>query len=212
VVINTLNRRAALKYTGLIALAAQGWPGLAVSAAFAPARGYGPDPDLLKRPVTWPKTLDPAQLKSLAALCEIILPAELPHPSAAAIAVHDFLDEWVSAPYPQMQVDRTVILSGLTALDGAMSHEHGVSFAQADLSQQSSVFDRLCGEEATQPFARRLIELVCAGYYTTREGHAAIGYVGNVALERFPPVSPEIVQHLEKALGQPPARLHGSAG
>jgi hypothetical protein len=163
------------------------------------------DPDLLTRPVTWPRTLSAVQLKSLAALCEIILPAEPPHPSAAAIGVHEFLGEWVSAPYPQMQADRVTILNGLAALNQSMRSEQGIAFADADLSRQAAAFDRLCSAEATMEFARRLIELVCAGYYTTREGHAAIGYVGNVALASFPAPTPEIVQHLENALDALPA-------
>src|SRR5205085_7495689 len=99
-----LTRRTVLKYAGLITLAAQNpraFPMLGYAPA--PAKGYGTDPDLLKRPVTWPKTLNAEQLQALRALCEIILPEEPPHPSAAAINVQDFIDEWVSAPYPQMQ-------------------------------------------------------------------------------------------------------------
>lgn len=53
-------------------------------------------------------------------------------------------------------------------------------------------------------FSHRLIELVCDGYYTTREGHAAIGYIGNVPLLSFPGVPPEIARRLEKALEQLP--------
>jgi Gluconate 2-dehydrogenase subunit 3 len=200
-----ITRRAALKYASLITLAAQGWPTMLSAAAPVSARGYGTDPDLLKRPVTWPRTLTAPQLKALAALCDIILPADTPHPSAAAIGVHEFLDEWVSAPYPPMQADRIVILGGLIALDEAIRRQQDLAFSEADVSRQTAVFEQLCGEESTMGFARRLIELVCAGYYTTREGHAAIGYVGNVALTHFPPPTAEIVQHLERALGDLPA-------
>src|SRR6266404_1991210 len=194
----SITRRTALKYASLITLAAQNWPTVLSAAAPTLARGYGTDPDLLRRPVTWPRTLMAPQLKALGALCEIILPAEPPHPSAADIGVHGFLDEWVSAPYSQMQADRTVVLAVLSALDRQMHRERDIAFIEADLTLQTAVFDRLCSEEATMGFVRRSIELVCAGYYTTREGHAAIGYVGNVALPSFPPPTPEIVQHLER--------------
>jgi hypothetical protein len=204
-----VTRRTALKYASLITLAAQGWRGFPEAAA-APVKGYGTDPNLLKRPVTWPRTLTSTQLKSLVALCDIILPPEPPHLSAAAIGVHEFLDEWVSAPYPQMQADRIVIVKGLVALDEATHKEQGVAFAATSLSQQAVVFDKSCNAEATVGFARRLIELVCAGYYTTREGHAAIGYVGNVALASFPAPTLEIVQHLEKALSELPTRSSNS--
>jgi hypothetical protein len=201
-----VGRRAALKYAGIITLAARGWLPFSSHAAKAQAKGYGSDPNLLKRTVTWPRTLSAEQLATLAALCDIILPAEPPHPSATNIGVHHFLDEWVSAPYPQMQSDRTVILDGVAALGDAARKESGVSFAQLDAARQAAVFDQSCGAEATAGFPRRLIELVCDGYYTTREGHAAIGYVGNVALASFPGASPEILRHLEKALDQLPPR------
>jgi Gluconate 2-dehydrogenase subunit 3 len=206
-VAEPITRRQALKYASLITLAAQGWRGWPSKAATAPSRGYGTDPDLLKRPVPWSRSLTSGQLEALAPLCDIILPAEPPHPSAGSIGVHEFLDEWLSAPYPQMQSDRGVILSGLVALDETMRQEHGVVFAAAEPPHQGMVFDKLCAAELTVKFGRRLIELVCAGYYTTREGHAAIGYVGNVALASFPEPTPEIVKHLEKALKDlPPLR------
>jgi hypothetical protein len=141
---------------------------------------------------------------TLKVLCNIILPAEPPHPSAGAVGVHEFLDEWVSAPYPQMQQDRIVILWGLTALEDAVRRDQGVSFLNAEQSQQLAAFDRFCGMDGTVGFARRVIELVCDGYYTTREGHAAIGYVGNVPLASFPEASTETVRHLEKAFAALP--------
>ena len=115
-----------------------------------------------------------------------------------------FLDEWVSAPYPQMAADRALILRGLTALDEAAHSELGMVFTAANVSQQAAMFDRLCSTEATAEFSRRLIQLVCAGYYTTREGHAAIGYVGNVALTGFPGPPAEVVRHLDAALKELP--------
>lgn len=121
--VDRVTRRAALKFAGLITLAARGRHGFSGQAAILPARGYGTDPDLLKRTVTWPRILGPSQLATLAVLCDIVLPAEPPHPSARAIGVHEFLDEWLSAPYPQMQADRAVILGGLAALDDAMRRE-----------------------------------------------------------------------------------------
>jgi hypothetical protein len=202
-----VTRRTALKFAAVIALAAQGWHGTWAKAAISPAQGYGTDPNLLKRIVPWQRTLSPSQLATLAALCDIVLPAEPPHPSAKTIGAHEFLDEWVSAPYPEMQQDRALILDGLVALDQAAHTMRGLPFAQIDPTHQVDIFDQLCGAEATQPFSRRLIELVCDGYYTTREGHAAIGYVGNVALTSFPEPPPDVVRRLEEALGNLPHTL-----
>lgn len=199
-----IDRRTALKFAGVITLAAGGGLPFASQAATIKAKGYGQDPNLLQRTITWPKTLSARQLATLASLCDIILPAEPPYPSAKDIGVENFLDEWVSAPYPKTQSDSVIILGGLAALDDTARKGHGVSFAQVDPAQQAAIFDGFCGSETTVGFSRRLIELVCDGYYTTREGHAAIGYIGNVPLLSFPGVPPEIVRRLEKALEQLP--------
>ena len=198
-----MSRRATLKFAGLIALAASGYRH-AVSGAMHSqrVRGYGTDPDLLSRPVTWPRTLDKTQLALLRALADLILPKESPHPSATDVGVHEFLDEWVSAPYPQMQADRALILNGLAALDGAMHRDDGIRFEDAPQAKQIAAFDQFCHNPSTVRFASRLIELMCGGYYTTRDGHAAIGYVGNIGLTSFPGPPPEVVRHLERALSQ----------
>src|SRR5262249_2975323 len=94
----------------------------------------------------------------------------------------------------------------------------GVPFGETSLSQHTALFDRLCRAPTTQPFCRRLIELVCSGYYTTRQGHAAIGDVGNVGLTIFPEPPHDVVRDLEAALRElpqgleaPPALAFGAA-
>lgn len=194
-----VSRRTALKFSSLIVLAATGYSPVVSGPMYSRSvRGYGMDPDLLSRPATWSRTLDRSQLAMLRVLADIILPEEPPHPSAADIGVHEFLDEWVSAPYPQMQADRALILNGLDTLDGAMRQDRGIRFEDAAQAQQIAAFDHLCSSPSTAPFVSRLVDLVCGGYYTTREGHAAIGYVGNIGLTRFPGPPPEVVRRLEK--------------
>ena len=201
--LDRITRREALKFSAVITLAAASWhPFPTRAGAGAPAsRGYGRDPNLLQRTVTWSRTLTASQLAALATLCDIVLPAEPPHPSAAAIGVHDFLDEWVSAPYPQMQEDQVLILSGLAALDETMEQTCGVSFVAAGPPHQTNVLDEFCSTDGLRrDFAHRLIQLICGGYYTTREGLAAIGYVGNVALANFPGPPEEVVHHFREEL------------
>src|ERR1700733_3511686 len=162
-----ITRRTAVKYASLIAAAASGLSLHAGYAATLSARGYGTHPNLQKRVVPWPKTLSNLQLSILACLCDIVLPADLPHPSASTVGVHEFLDEWVSAPYPQMQADRTAILSGVSALNSSAIKQLGVEFSAATLAQKVGLFEDACGHEETAAFARRIIELICDGYYTT---------------------------------------------
>ena len=103
-----LDRRDAIKWM----LSAVGSVALLDHDAFAqvPAplggSGYGVDPNLLKsyKPGDlWPLALNAAQLRTAAVLCDVIIPAEGDTPSASALHVHDFVNEWISAPYPAQQ-------------------------------------------------------------------------------------------------------------
>jgi hypothetical protein len=195
-----ITRRTALKFAGVIMLAARSWSVMSQEAPLLP-RGYGRDPNLFERPVTWPRTLAAEQLTALAVLCDIVLPAEPPYPSARSLGVHEFIDEWVSAPYPQMRDDRRIVLTGLDMLDESIDAIGDARFGNTGLTQQLAVFETFCsatGQKAE--FAHRIIQLICGGYYTTRQGHAALGYVGNVALATFDGPPPEIIRHLHAVL------------
>src|SRR5215469_15079665 len=72
-------------------------------------KGYGTDPDLLKTyhpGDVWPLTLTPAQRQLAGVLSDLIIPADEHSGSASSVGVVDFLDEWVSAPYPDSRRDR----------------------------------------------------------------------------------------------------------
>src|SRR6185437_12623423 len=80
-------------------------------------RGYGPDPDLIKaygKGAFWPLTLNAQQRQLAAALSDLIIPADEHSPSASAVGVVDFIDEWISAPYPLQRADRDTVLHGFT--------------------------------------------------------------------------------------------------
>src|SRR4051812_8950628 len=70
-------------------------------AAPIPAKGYGPDPTMVKvyQPgELWPLTLTEPQRHTARALCDVIIPADESSPSASAVGVPDFIDEWISSP------------------------------------------------------------------------------------------------------------------
>src|ERR1700677_294479 len=84
--------------------------------AWPAVRGYGGDPDLTKlyHPGdVWPLTLSAAERRTAKALCNVVLPDDGRSPSADSVGVVDFIDEWVSAPYPRQLTDRPVVLEGL---------------------------------------------------------------------------------------------------
>jgi len=181
----------------------------AAEAAKAGAKagvGYGTDPNLLKayKPgEVWPLTFNDAQRKSAAALCDVILPADAKGPSASSVGVHDFIDEWISAPYEGHASDQQTIVNGLAWLDRESQKRFSRGFVALDERQTTAICDDICHLPRAKPefrtaaqFFRRFRDLAAGGYYTTPEGMKDIGYTGNVALEKFDGPPPEVLQKL----------------
>lgn len=168
--------------------------------------GYGTDPDLLKtyKPGDlWPLTLTASQRATAIALADVILPKDDIGPAASELGVVDMLDEWISAPYEQQQLDREPVVSGLNWLDAESKTRFQNSFAKLDATQQHAICDDICFVEAAKPDFRKPAEffekfrsISAAAYYSTPEGWKAIGYVGNVALEKFDGPPEEVLKKL----------------
>lgn len=197
--MNSITRRAALQFAGLITLAAmrpQSAMGMASNSS-----GYGTDPSLMTPVATWPRILTDSQRALFAALCDIVLPAASSHPSASQVGVHDFIDEWVSAPYPAMQRDCQLLMAGAAELDRRMQARYATRFAIASQTRQREIFESLFGEDtALRNFPARVVNLIAGGYYTTAAGYADMGYVGNRALSVFPAPADDVVQQIDAAV------------
>src|SRR5690242_13565852 len=75
----------------------------AAESPLVKAKGYGPDPSMVtsyKPGDLWPLTFTPAQRRTASALCDVMIPADETSPNASAVGVTDFIDEWISSPYP----------------------------------------------------------------------------------------------------------------
>jgi len=151
----------------------------------------------------WPLTLTAEQRRAAIALCDVIIPADETSPSASAVGVPNFIDEWVSAPYPVQQADRPIILKGLAWIDAEARARFGMAFAELKAEQQMSICDDVCDPAHVKPehadamtFFIRYRDLTSGGYYTTPEGMLAIGYVGNTPLATFAGPPPEALKHL----------------
>jgi hypothetical protein len=161
--------------------------------------GYGTDPKLnppAKAP--WPRILSKDELQAAAVLADFVLPASGGAPSASALGVPDFIDEWVSAPYPDQLKDRAVIRDGLKSLIPDL--------VKGDAAKRSSALAALprSTDVATRAFFRRFRALTIGAYYTTEAGFKDIGYIGNQARRFDPGPSAEVKAVLEerlKALG-----------
>jgi hypothetical protein len=207
----TVDRRVTLKWL-FGAIAASGVPlhGAYAAAAAAPwpegkaakvdAPGYGTDPKLLEPVVPWPKTLTPAQLRIAAALCDTILPAEGSYPAPSAVGIQDFIDEWVSAPYPDQAADRAVLLAGFDWVEAEARARHGKGYAALDEAARAAILSD-AARAGGRGFLDRMKFLTTGAYYTSEAGIAELGYVGNTALDGdYPGPTSEAFAHLDKVL------------
>jgi hypothetical protein len=173
------------------------------------AKGYGKDPKLNEPTVPWPLTLTRMELAACAALCDLILPADGDAPSASALSVPAFLNEWVSAPYPDQQKDRDLIVPGLAWLDAeTQKRGFGSEFAHASLASQKAIADDIAfkgkvkaGLEKPAEFFVRMRSLTLGAYYTTQEGWKQIGYPGaQPGTGPYVGPTPEALAHIKGAL------------
>ena len=155
-------------------------------------KGYGQDVDVNNPVVTWDKTLNSNQLTNLTVIGDLIIPTDDKSPSASHLNITDFVNEWVSAPYPEQEKDREAIVNGLERLNIQANRQDARFFHNLNADQQATIFDTLAksveaGSASADDdfFFERLVYIYVGGFYTTDEGMADIGYVGNVPLESF---------------------------
>jgi len=170
------------------------------------ASGYGSDPDLSKiyHPGdAWPLTLNEGQRRTVAALCDLIIPADARSPCASAVGVVDFLDEWVSAPYPQQREDGSMMLEGLRWIDAEATRRFAQGFADLTDGEQRAICDDICDAANAQPdfakaarFFARFRDLTAGGFYSTPQGRQDLGYMGNVQRAQFDGPPPDVLRKL----------------
>ncbi|HEY1875745.1 MAG TPA: gluconate 2-dehydrogenase subunit 3 family protein [Steroidobacteraceae bacterium] len=211
-----MDRRTTIKW--VLAVSAS-WPlrqaraGSAAEAAPAePLRalkGYGTDPDLLKTyhpGEVWPLTLSAPQRQLAGVLSDLIIPADEHSGSASSVGVVDFIDEWVSAPYPDCQRARPIVLAGFSWLETEAARRFAKGFVALDAREQTAICDDISDAARAAPPRREAArffavyrDLTAAGFYSTPVGRKDLGYIGNVPLKRFdgPPV--ELLRKLNLA-------------
>ena len=184
------------------------WPEIKLTPITAP--GYGVDPDLLNPKVPWPLTLNKTELKAAAALCDMILPADGQYSAASAVGVPAFVDEWISAPYPRQQQDREMIVPGLAWIDAESVRRFGKPFADAANGERAAICDDIAfagrvkpGFEKPASFFANVRRLTLRAYYSTEEGWAQIGYMGNTPIEGpYPGPTPEAMAHIQQVIAR----------
>ena len=200
-----VDRRTALGWVVAVG-AALGGTGVVVwgNSRPKPSRhGYGTDPKLAKpEPAPWSRIMTREQLQAAAILTDFILPASATAPAASALGVPDFLDEWVSAPYPDQVKDRPILLDGLNDLFWQAQQRFGAGFLAATKAQRAEIMAELprTADKTRHTFFRRFRSLTVGAYYTTEAGFKDIGYIGNVARAADPGPSEAVKAAIEAQL------------
>ena len=198
-----MDRRTALKWmvaaSATLTLARDLW-------AESNPKGYGIDPDLLKHYESgdlWPLTLTDAQRRAATALCDVIIPADSESPSASAVGVVEFIDEWISAPYPDQLRDREIVLRGLDWINAESVRRFGNEFAALGDGEKIAICDDIAFIPKAKPefadaakFFASYRNLTAGGFYTTQTGRTDLRYIGNIPLAEFTGPTPEALRHV----------------
>lgn len=178
--------------------AQQAAPKTAQTARPTGPRGDAWDPDLVHpRPGTWSRKLSAGELITLSALCDTIIPADSKSPSASAVGVPAWINEYVSFENNQNALVR--VRGGLIWLNLESNRRFGRPFVRLTQAEREQICDDICYTARAKPelrsaalFFDQIRDLTAVGFYTTRSGMQDLGYIGNVALPKFPEVSAEI--------------------
>lgn len=183
---------AALQVMGFEAYGVQGLP-----------KSYGTDPNLHVKTIPWDRILTEQELKIVTVLGDAIIPADDKSPAASAVGMPDFINEWVSAPYPAQVADSKQVREGLKWIDAEAQKRFSKGFADLDEKQIGAICDDICSSAKAKPefkkaasFFSKFRNLVAGGFYSTPEGWKDIGYIGNVAMPTFPGPPAEVLKHV----------------
>lgn len=201
-----VDRRTALKWVIAAGAALQLPAGVALAQETTKSVvGYGKDPNLLKIHQVgelWPLTLNESQRATATILSDLIIPADDESPAASKVGVVDFIDEWISAPYPVNQNDKPVVVQGLAWLDQESQRRFKNNFSALMEKERIAICDDISAAKPVAPFEQagkffaRYRALTAGGYYTTPIGMKDLRYVGNVAMTTFEGPPPEVLKRL----------------
>jgi hypothetical protein len=153
-------------------------------------RGTPSDPVLQVAKADWPMKLSQRELVTLAALCDMIIPADDKSPAASTVGAHHYINEWASRPGGDTSLVR--VRGGLVWLDRESHTRFGKRFHLASNAQRTQICDDICYVPKAKPehvFAAQFFDTIrdqaATAFYTTPQGWKDLGYIGNVALPKF---------------------------
>jgi gluconate 2-dehydrogenase gamma chain len=195
----TVGRRKALKYFGILAASAAGQEFLAswLPAAEGPGAAHGhhsamETTDRGPAPAA-PQFFSPQEYRCVEALTELIIPTD-DQPGAKEAQVARYIDFVVFSAaefQPQLQKEWT---EGLALLDRLSQQAHSRAFSDLSPGQQEALLTEMSLPERDPnarhegfAFYRRVKEMTVEGFYTSKIGLVdVLGYQGRAYLTEFP--------------------------
>lgn len=161
------------------------------------------DPDLLNPAVRWVGVLTSSELATLAVLSDVIIPADERSPSASSLGAHHYINEYVSAPYPKQEAALLTLREGLAWLSSECARRFQQPFTALDDAQKKAICDDIAWVQTTRPqavpgahFFALVRDLVATAFFTTDEGMADLGYIGNTPTTDFEGPTPELLKRV----------------
>ena len=125
---------------------------------------------------------DEHEMATIAVLADIIIPKDDNSPSATEVGVPDFI-EFIVKDIPSYKLP---MRGGLKWLDVHAQKRFKSVFVKCTSEEQISIVEEIAFPKKAKPevsqgvsFFNTMRDLTSSGYYTTKEGIAEIGYVGN---------------------------------
>ncbi len=128
------------------------------------------------------KFFDEHEMKTIAVICNIIIPKDDVSGSAADAGVPDFI-EFMAKDRPSY---KTPLRGGIKWLDLQCMHRYNADFASCNHDQQIEMVDEIAYPEQAKPemkpgvaFFNTMRDLTACGFFTSKIGLQDIGYMGN---------------------------------
>ena len=200
----SLSRRSALKLIAVSAVTIPAADALAGTSHNGSKVYSATDPDLLNPSVEWEMLLNQEELEVLVDLCDLIIPADTVSPSASSLGAQNYINEYVSAPYQQNQDALKLVREGIAWLQNESAKRFKQAFPALIDKQKHDICDDIKWLQAAKPkyqlgarFFAIVRDLTATAFYTTNEGMADVGYIGNRPSQTFEGPSKELLKMLE---------------
>ena len=188
---NNVSRRRALKVIAVGVGAAGTLPVMGNNAQGQHAHGAhsGHPAGTQRKAAATPKYFTAAEMATITAMSEIIIPTDDHSPGAIAAEVPAFIDLMVNESAAEV---RAQWRAGLDAIEKMSQRKFSKGFTSAAPKQQIELMTEISKNErnpktAEERFFRLIKNLTIDGYYTSEIGiHKELQYKGNAYLKEFP--------------------------